>query len=73
MDKEIVNFNLNEIPVDEDSEKILLIINEFKKQNLTNNINFEKAEEEKLEIENKFNYKESTSTKENSEENINTL
>jgi len=48
---DINSLNFNNIPEDEDSEELAKIIQEFKSQNITNNIDFEKAEQERLEIE----------------------
>lgn len=49
--------DLNNIPVDEESEKIIIEINKLKKMGLRNNIDFEKAKEEKKLIESKYNTK----------------
>lgn len=49
--------DLNNIPVDEESEKIIIEINKLKEMGLQNNIDFEKAKEEKNLIESKYNTK----------------
>lgn len=49
--------DLNNIPVDEESEKIIIEINKLKEMGLRNNIDFEKAKEEKKLIESKYNTK----------------
>lgn len=52
-----VELDLNNIPVDEESEKIIIEINKLKEMGLRNNIDFEKAKEEKKLIESKYNAK----------------
>ena len=51
---DIKNFDFKNLKEDEDSEEILKEIIELKRQNLTNNIDFEKAEEECKELEEKL-------------------
>lgn len=51
---DIKNFDFKNLKEDEDSEEILKEIIELKRQNLTNNIDFEKAEEERKELEEKL-------------------
>ena len=59
-----------ELLIDEESEKILETIRELKLQGLDNNIDFEKAEQERLELEAKMNM--INNTEENVEEkNVN--
>lgn len=55
-----------ELLIDEESEKILETIRELKLQGLDNNIDFEKAEQERLELEAKMNM--INNTEENVEE-----
>ncbi len=48
------NFNLNKFKVDEESEFIVAEIAKLRAQNLKNNIDFEKAELERIELETKL-------------------
>ncbi len=47
----MAEFDFNNLEEDEDSEYINAEIEKYKAQGLTNNIDFEKAEEERLELE----------------------
>lgn len=51
----MINFDLSHIEEDEDSEYLSQEIAKLKAQNLTNNIDFEKAELEREELEEKLN------------------
>ena len=51
----MINFDLSHIEEDEDSEYLSQEIAKLKAQNLTNNIDFEKAELERQELEEKLN------------------
>ena len=51
----MINFDFSHIEEDEDSEYICQEINKLKMQNITNNIDFAKAELEKEELESKLN------------------
>ena len=69
-DFDIKNFNFDNIPEDEESIEILKQIQLLKNENLTNNIDFEKAEQERLELEEKNKQRaEKNANKEDEKEN----
>lgn len=68
----MINFDFSHIEEDEDSEYICQEINKLKMKNITNNIDFSKAELEKEELESKlkaFNKTKVTKLKENNNSN----
>ena len=68
----MINFDFSHIEEDEDSEYICQEINILKMQNITNNIDFSKAELEKEELESKlkaFNKTKVAKLKENNNSN----
>lgn len=64
----MINFDLTHIEEDEESEAISAEISKLKAQGLTNNIDFEKAELERLELESKLQ-DETSETENNTETN----